>query len=139
MLSLLLLLLLWLLLLWRHLPRFECVLRGAVRLDRVDLHYKCTRVDRQLCAKITTVPQVDDVPCLPPTLCLPALALLLFYLHLISRIISVAKCTRDETRQAVRSRSTKVTSRQLHIQIHMQIHLHIHGQLQIQIHMCRGS
>lgn len=33
-------------------------LRGAVRLDRVDLHYKCTRVDRQLCAKITTVPQV---------------------------------------------------------------------------------
>jgi len=27
------------------------------RLDRVDLHYKCTCVDRQLCAKITTVPR----------------------------------------------------------------------------------
>lgn len=32
---------------------------------------------------------------------LPALALLLFYLHLISRIISVAKCTRDETSSAL--------------------------------------
>lgn len=30
---------------------------GWRRLDRVDLHYKCTRVDRQLCAKITTVPR----------------------------------------------------------------------------------
>lgn len=83
------------------------------RLDRVDLHYKCTCVDRQLCAKITTVPRricrmYEEATSAEESV--PLLALLLFffllYLHLISRIISMAKCTPDGQRVKLHSKTS---------------------------------
>lgn len=98
---------------FRFLLCFFFVFPPWQRLDRVDLHYKCTCVDRQLCAKITTVPRricrmYEEATSAEESV--PLLALLLFffllYLHLISRIISMAKCTRDGQRVKLHSKTS---------------------------------
>lgn len=103
------------------------------RLDRVDLHYKCTCVDRQLCAKITTVPRricrmYEEATSAEESV--PLLALLLFFSLLFTFDFTHNFHGKVHSRRAASEITFKNVGPQIYrLRYRLQLQIHLHSML----------